>query len=195
VNKKKIHKIIIKLITGICLVVYFTTSGIIGFKPVNAITNKNIEISMTQKFTCNYTVQSVKKDMLIGKVSGDDSSHIWFTNRLNELAKAHNKKLVIVSGYRSYEKQQEMFNNSDRSGKFVARAGCSRHNAGLAVDVSDWATKLTNKQLEQFGLYKPMEYENWHIEPIETRGLSTKQIIAKYGLPTKTTILSYINNL
>ena len=107
---------------------------------------------------------------------------------LNNLAQAHNKKLNVVSGYRSYEKQKQMFDNSDRSGKMVARAGCSRHQAGLAVDVGGWATELTNKQLAPYGLHKPMSWENWHIEPTETKGLSTKQIIAKYGVPTNTAI-------
>jgi hypothetical protein len=40
----------------------------------------------------------------------------------------------------------------------------------LAVDVNGWALYLSNNVLEKYGLYKPMSYENWHIEPIETKG-------------------------
>ena len=121
--------------------------------------------------------------MLTGKVSGQYSVHPYFQNRLNNLATAHNKKLNIFSGYRSVELQRELFNNSDRSGRMVAEAGRSRHNAGLAVDCDGWAKKLTNKELAKYGLYKPMIYEDWHIEPIETKGKSTQQLIVKYGLP------------
>lgn len=28
---------------------------------------------------------------------------------------------------------------------------------------------MSNEELSQYGLYKPMDYENWHLEPVETR--------------------------
>ena len=95
-NSKKIHKMIIKLVTGICLVVYFTTSGIIGFKPVSALSkekytieykiNSNDKIEIQKEINiaisnCNYNIKNVQNNMLIGKVRGADSSHVWFTNR------------------------------------------------------------------------------------------------------------------
>ena len=122
-------------------------------------------------------------NMLTGKVGGQYAIHPYFQNRLNNLATAYNKKLNIFSGYRSNELQRQLFNNSDRSGKMVAPPGKSRHNCGLAVDCDGWAKQLTNKELAKFGLYKPMGYEDWHIEPIETKGKSTAQLITQYGLP------------
>jgi len=124
-----------------------------------------------------------EKNMLTGKVSGQYAPHAWYLNRLNNLARGYNKKINVFSGYRSVELQRQLFNDSDRSGKMVANAGQSRHNAGLAVDVDGWVTELNNDQLAKYGLYKPMDYENWHIEPIETKGKSTEQLIAKYGTP------------
>jgi hypothetical protein len=175
-NRNKIHKIIIKLITGICLVIYFTTSGIIGIQSVKGVSPNN-------KYAIECKAQSKDISMLTGKVSGNYATHDWFTIRLNKLAKGYGKKLNIYSGYRSVELQRQLFNQSDKSGKMVAEAGKSRHNVGLAVDVDGWGTELTNEQLEKYGLYKPMSWENWHIEPIETKGKTTEQLMAKYGKP------------
>lgn len=203
-NRKKIHKIIVKLITGLVLIIYFTTSGIIGINTVKAQSNdkytveyrekgkKNIDktIKMTinntnTSETASKTTQYGEKNMLTGKISGELAPHSWYLNRLNNLATAHNKKLNIFSGYRSFELQQQLFNDSNKSGTMVAPAGRSRHQAGLAVDVdSKWATELDNKELAKYGLHKPMGYENWHIEPIETRGKSTAELIVCYGIPT-----------
>jgi len=127
-------------------------------------------------------------NMLTGKVAGQYAPHTWFLNRLNNLARDKGQKLNVFSGYRSNKLQGYLFNKSDRSGKMVAPPGKSRHNAGLAVDCDGWAKKLTNKELAKYGLYKPMSYEDWHIEPIETKGKSTKEIIVKYGLPKYYTV-------
>jgi len=45
-NKKKIYKIIVKLVAGLCLVIYMTVSGIISIKTVKASSIPNI------KYTC-----------------------------------------------------------------------------------------------------------------------------------------------
>jgi len=203
-NRKKIYKIIIKLITGLCLVVYFTISGIIGIKTVKAsslekttieykIENKNDIDKNIIMVANNKTNQYGEKNMLTGKVSGELACHNWYLNRLNNLARGYDKKINIFSGYRSYELQQQLFNNSNKSGKMVAPPGRSRHQVGLAVDIdSVWVTKLNNEQLAPYGLYKPMTYENWHIEPVETKGMSTQELIAYYGTPSDTQIL--VNN-
>ena len=196
-NKKKIHKMIIKLVTGLVLIVYFTTSGIIGFKPVKALPNnktlveykikndsvkdnKNIKVSNVKSNLTQYG----EKNMLTGKIGEDYAVHSWYLNRLNNLATAYHKELNIFSGYRSPELQQQLFNDSDKTGKMVARSGYSRHQAGLAIDCdSKWVKELNNTQLAKFGLYKPMDYEDWHIEPIETKGWTTQQLIVRYGTP------------
>lgn len=56
-------------------------------------------------------------------------------------AKASNITLAGVSGYRSYERQAEIFSGSykedpDHAVKFSARPGESEHQTGLAIDVS-----------------------------------------------------------
>lgn len=95
-------------------------------------------------------------------------------DRLETLGKAKGKTINISSGYRTIEEQTTLWNNSDKSGKMVAEPGKSRHNYGLAVDVSDnWIKQMSSKELEKYGLHKPMSYENWHIEPIETKKISS----------------------
>jgi len=215
-NRKKIHKILIKLGIILCIVGQLTlqvsmmaiggtlvesdinhfgeipkcqveykvkSNDTVSMKQTVIVSkdNKNIKIATIKK--SNTLTQYGEKNMLTGKVGGEYKIHEWYQNRLNNLATCYNKEINIFSGYRSKELQQQLYNQSDKSGRMVAESGKSRHNVGLAVDVTGWATELTNKELAPYGLYKPMSYENWHIEPIETKGKSTQQLIAKYGIP------------
>jgi hypothetical protein len=88
--------------------------------------------------------------------------------------------LSVFSGYRSIERQQELWDASDKSGKMVARPGHSKHNHGQAVDLEWHGERLDRApaevqnwvaaNLEKFGLTRPMDYEPWHVEPIGARG-------------------------
>lgn len=60
--------------------------------------------------------------------------------------------------------------------------GDSNHEARQAIDSGDsWLKALTNAYLESFGLYKPLPHEPWHVQCIETRGVS-KTELKKYFL-------------
>jgi len=112
------------------------------------------------------------------------------------------KKAYFTSGYRSYNKQAELYKKSggrqDAKGNWfggsgmAAKPGKSWHNYGLAVDVSWrslWLKKLEQYEmtmnqdmLRRFGLYKPLTWgnntsviENWHIQPIELSTLTTDE--------------------
>lgn len=97
--------------------------------------------------------------------------------------------LGIYSGYRSPEHQAELFSQAVRkygspaaARKWVAPPGHSEHNSGHAVDLAyngqslshapkeviDWVHQNASK----YGLYFPMSYEPWHVEPMGTRGTS-----------------------
>ncbi len=88
--------------------------------------------------------------------------------------------LSVMSGYRSIERQRELWEASDKTGKWVARPGHSQHNHGRAVDL-EWNGKRLDQappevrewvhaNAGKFGLTFPMGHEPWHIEPIGARG-------------------------
>lgn len=93
--------------------------------------------------------------------------------------------LAIMSGHRSFAHQTRLFNNSDRTGHSVAHPGRSNHEVrsdGTAKavdlmwngkslkhapkDVVDWV----HANARNYGMYFPMSWEPWHIEPVGTRG-------------------------
>lgn len=87
--------------------------------------------------------------------------------------------LQLMSGYRSIKRQKELFAASDGSGKWVARPGHSQHNFGRAVDLMYNGVKLSKAPREvrdwvhanakKYGMFFPMSWEPWHIEPIGSR--------------------------
>lgn len=113
----------------------------------------------------------------LNRLTGDNDINTIFAGRLAALADKYNRNINITSGYRSAQEQQILWDQRKRqyqsepdsvTVKWVARSGRSRHQYGIAADVSGWIKSLSNKDLIPFGLYKPMIYEDWHIEPIET---------------------------
>jgi hypothetical protein len=77
--------------------------------------------------------------------------------------------LTIASGYRSEAEQQVLWDQSDKSGRMVAAPGHSNHNKGLAIDQSTNSTPEMRAVAARFGLTFPMDYEPWHIEPVDAR--------------------------
>ena len=54
----------------------------------------------------------------------------------------------------------------------VAAPGTSPHEDDLAIDGDNRIEAISNYTLAKFGLCRPMGYEPWHIQPIETKGLT-----------------------
>lgn len=122
-------------------------------------------------------------------VPGKDRSHVdalepAFAEKLAELFAAMPTDLAaktkILSGYRSIERQRVLFDQAvkkygsvERARKFVAPPGKSKHQHGLAVDLnyggSADARAWVHKNAGKFGLYFPMSWEPWHIEPVGSR--------------------------
>jgi hypothetical protein len=91
--------------------------------------------------------------------------------RLNALGNKLQKQITITSGYRTREKQQELWDNAERygliRGKTVARPGSSRHESGLAVDASVDGKPLGSlgaKVLASVGLQAPVPGDMVHVE-------------------------------
>lgn len=87
--------------------------------------------------------------------------------------------LDILSGFRSVERQRELWEASDKSGKWVARPGGSQHNHGNAADLGWQGQKFAAAPKEvrewvhanaaSYGLTFPLGHEPWHIETNEAR--------------------------
>lgn len=95
--------------------------------------------------------------------------------------------LGVLSGTRSIERQQALwqdalakYGSAAEARKWVAPPGNSQHNHGNAADLSFNGRSLRHAPPEvvawvhenaaQFGLHFPLSNENWHVEPLGTRG-------------------------
>jgi hypothetical protein len=60
----------------------------------------------------------------------------------------------------------------------VAAPGNSNHNYRIALDCETEKIKAySNATFEKYGLRRPMAHEPWHIEPIESYGMSKEEKI------------------
>jgi len=95
-----------------------------------------------------------------------------FAQSLQALIAAQGSGITPFSGFRSIERQRQLFEASDKSGHMVARPGHSQHNFGRAVDLrfaDDAARSFAHANAAKYGLNFPMSYEPWHVEPIGAR--------------------------
>jgi hypothetical protein len=98
-----------------------------------------------------------------------------------EAEKLFGEKFGVRSGHRSIAEQTVLWNRSNKTGRMVARPGRSNHNFGQAADLQ-WGgqtlrhgkapaevVRWFHENAERFGLKFPMSWEDWHVEPVETR--------------------------
>lgn len=108
-----------------------------------------------------------------GLAGGFSSSLAGFITAAN----AAGFNISIGSGYRSPERQQQLWDQAlkkygdpEIADNWVARPGRSNHNHGTAADLSygsDAARDWAHANAARFGLKFPMNHEPWHIEPID----------------------------
>jgi hypothetical protein len=100
-------------------------------------------------------------------------------------------KITVASGYRTPEEQEALWNEhaakypdpEDRD-DYVARAGQSSHNYGLAADLSyadQEAIKWAQENAAKYGLNFRMGHENWHIEPSNIWELRNAMTVPGYA--------------
>lgn len=101
-----------------------------------------------------------------------------FSKQLNALIRASGGKVKINSGYRSTERQAQLYADAvkkygpEQARKWAAPPGKSNHNHGLAADLgyADADTKAwVHKNAAKYGLVFPLSHEPWHIEPVGAR--------------------------
>lgn len=102
-----------------------------------------------------------------------------FNKNLQRLLNDYKGKVTIGSGYRSPERQAQLFANAVKkygseaaARKWVAPPGHSNHNRGLAADLhytDPSVIAAIHANAAKYGLNFPLANENWHIEPIGIR--------------------------
>lgn len=102
-----------------------------------------------------------------------------FNQSVQKLLAALGGRASVTSGRRTPERQQQLWDEALRkygdpeiADNWVARPGTSRHEQGIANDLSfaDDSTRAEAHRIAgQYGLYFPMSNEPWHVEPVSTR--------------------------
>lgn len=110
---------------------------------------------------------------------GGDLLEATFNTSLQKFLAAMGGKAKVTSGKRSNKRQQELweqalkkYGDPEVADNWVARPGTSRHESGLAADLSfhdDKTRAEAHRVAQQYGLHFPMEWEPWHIEPLTTK--------------------------
>ncbi len=154
----------------------------------------------------------------------DRQSLIWVCAPLRRAFKSLNKQLkkegfrplVLISGYRPYSYQKELFERKkqlfleqgleelvayQKASQIVAPPGCSEHQLGLAVDVTTWSMKeLEDPLLSVFGESKEglwlQKYAHHYgfilrypLDKIDITGVSYEPWHYRYVSPKHATIM------
>ena len=109
-------------------------------------------------------------------VSGLDAT---FARQLDQFIAA-SPGISVYSAYRSPQKQAGLwdaalkkYGSPDVARKWVAPPGRSYHGKGQAADLrftGEGALSWAHENAAKYGLKFPLANENWHIEPVGTRG-------------------------
>lgn len=105
-------------------------------------------------------------------------------DKVYALAKQRGLSLRVVSSYRSVDQQKYLweqalkkYGSAAAARKWVAPPGRSRHNSGKAIDIYMYRNgkQIPQKEFDalvaEAGMYRPMSWEGWHIEPLSTKAL------------------------
>jgi hypothetical protein len=166
--------------------------GTLNIEKAQAATEARYGVNATKKVTTKG--KGVADTTLINEWVSGATQNVdpVFLTRLAKLAKDKGQKIDIQDGFRTFDEQNALYEASDKSGTMVAAPGRSRHEVSLAIDAgSDWVKQLSTDELEKYGLHKPMDYEDWHIEPTETKGKGTLALKAVSLGGEETTVSAY----
>lgn len=102
--------------------------------------------------------------------------------KMHQIAQSRGISLKVTSGHRTIEHQHELWENALKkygseaeARHWVAPPGKSRHNYGKAIDMHMYRgdKRIPQQEFDQIialaGMYRPMDHETWHVEPLSTR--------------------------
>jgi hypothetical protein len=163
----------------------------IGEDTLNGVHNAGGVTFKTVADTPDADFTVLKSSLTSDKAGTDSVDHlnVEYAGKLQEMiagAKAAGVDVKIFSGYRSEEKQAQLYNDKvsklmekgqtkeqamRAARKWVAPPGSSNHNHGEAVDLKygKGASEWVHANAEKYGLYFPMGHEPWHVEQIGGR--------------------------
>ncbi len=141
-----------------------------------------------------------------GWMSGDLDAQPWLMERVKLMAKSFGKKIYVTSGYRSYAEQKRLWDEAaskypdpKERAKWVAEPrnppNIGSHRIGMAIDLNTsntWLRDVDQSILAQYGLWRPLDWESWHYEPLETgypnldtraRMIGSGEMYNRYGYP------------
>ena len=141
---------------------------------------KVITVKEAMKLSSDAYPMANPEEWLVFNESSPNGIDPVFAGRLAALARDHNQKICINSGFRTFQEQTELYQTNHGIGTTLP--GYSWHEFGEAVDSSSaWVIQIDNVQilsqalLSKSGLCKPLTTgnnyspsENWHLQPIET---------------------------
>jgi hypothetical protein len=124
------------------------------------------------------TPEAVTRRLSVGKeapISGGFDP--GFQSALERMIKDSGGRLSVKSGYRTPERQAQLYAEAVKkygknARKWVAPPGKSNHNKGLAADLgfsNSEAISWAHQNAAKYGLKFPLANENWHVEPAGIR--------------------------
>ncbi|MEZ0367736.1 MAG: D-alanyl-D-alanine carboxypeptidase family protein [Candidatus Sericytochromatia bacterium] len=109
-------------------------------------------------------------------------------DKMYQIAQARGISLKVTSAYRSVDHQHELWENAlqkygseAEARHWVAPPGKSRHNFGKAIDMHMFRgdNRVSQAEFDEIialaGMYRPMEWESWHVEPLSTKATRARR--------------------
>jgi hypothetical protein len=101
-----------------------------------------------------------------------------FQQALEQMFAHAPRQIAINSGFRSHEEQKALHDRAEQqhpgeANKWAAQPGTSWHEFGYAADLrfaDDTTLQWAHDHAEEYGLFFPMSWEPWHIQPLWTKG-------------------------
>ncbi len=158
-----------------------TRTALVSFQEEQGIITDGVVGPQTLGFMKDPVIDSGLKDYKGRPIRGTEET-IEGYKKLVEIAESRGYRVQTNSSYRTYNEQAKLwtqalrrYGSASAARQWVAPPGRSRHNHGRAIDLNVFKSngrKIPDRELasmlDQAGLYRPMSWEPWHVEPKST---------------------------